>query len=116
MKVANCFNHLDFEWESPIWRHWVTDLAGATVLCATTAEVTVFLSGKSKTSPSTLGFTIWKPWWTPSVCRKFALLGHSQGGPIAIAYAVRRPERASHLVLCGAYSRGVRHREHPDAV
>src|SRR5258707_1867655 len=28
VKVANCFNHLDFEWESPIWRHWVRDLAG----------------------------------------------------------------------------------------
>ena len=27
VKVANCFNHLDFEWESPTWRHWVRDLA-----------------------------------------------------------------------------------------
>src|SRR5262249_40416019 len=27
IKVANCFNHLDFEWGSPIWRHWVRDLA-----------------------------------------------------------------------------------------
>src|SRR5689334_13648692 len=27
VKVANCFNHLDFEWESAIWRHWVRDLA-----------------------------------------------------------------------------------------
>ncbi len=27
VKVANCFNHVDFEWEGPIWRHWVRDLA-----------------------------------------------------------------------------------------
>ena len=27
VRVANCFNHLDFEWGSPIWRHWVRDLA-----------------------------------------------------------------------------------------
>jgi pimeloyl-ACP methyl ester carboxylesterase len=31
----------------------------------------------------------------------------------AIAYAARHPERVSHLVLCGAYTRGWRHREDP---
>jgi DNA-binding winged helix-turn-helix (wHTH) protein len=34
VKVANCFNHLDFEWESPIWRHWVRDLTQETQPCA----------------------------------------------------------------------------------
>jgi DNA-binding NarL/FixJ family response regulator len=37
---------------------------------------------------------------------RFPLLGMSQGGPIAIAYAVRHPERVSRLVLYGTYSRG----------
>ena len=37
---------------------------------------------------------------------RFALFGMSQGGAIAIAYAARRPERVSHLVLLGAYARG----------
>jgi pimeloyl-ACP methyl ester carboxylesterase/DNA-binding CsgD family transcriptional regulator len=36
----------------------------------------------------------------------FSLLGLSQGGPIAIAYAVRHPERVSHLIVYGAYARG----------
>jgi pimeloyl-ACP methyl ester carboxylesterase len=41
---------------------------------------------------------------------RFALLGISQGGAVATAYAVRHPERVSHLVLCGAYTKGWRHR------
>jgi pimeloyl-ACP methyl ester carboxylesterase/DNA-binding CsgD family transcriptional regulator len=38
--------------------------------------------------------------------KRFSLLGISQGGPIAIAYAVRHPERVSRLILSGAYARG----------
>lgn len=37
---------------------------------------------------------------------RFALLGRSQGGAIAIEYAARHPDRVSHLVLYGAYARG----------
>jgi pimeloyl-ACP methyl ester carboxylesterase/DNA-binding CsgD family transcriptional regulator len=41
---------------------------------------------------------------------RFALLGLSHGASIAIAYAVRHPERVSHLVLYGGYVRGRFHR------
>ncbi len=27
VKAANWLNHLDFEWESPIWKHWIAQLA-----------------------------------------------------------------------------------------
>jgi pimeloyl-ACP methyl ester carboxylesterase/DNA-binding winged helix-turn-helix (wHTH) protein len=37
---------------------------------------------------------------------RFALLGRSQGGAIAIRYAARHPERVSKLVVCGGFSRG----------
>ena len=37
---------------------------------------------------------------------RFPLLGLSQGGAVAIAYAVRHPERVTRLVLVGAYARG----------
>jgi len=37
---------------------------------------------------------------------RFPLLGISQGASIAVAYAVRHPERVSRLVLYGGYSRG----------
>jgi DNA-binding NarL/FixJ family response regulator len=44
------------------------------------------------------------------------LFGMSQGGAIAIAYAARRPERVSHLVLFGAYAKGMLRREVSDQV
>jgi pimeloyl-ACP methyl ester carboxylesterase len=41
---------------------------------------------------------------------RIALLGISQGAPIAIAYAARHPERVSRLVLCGGFALGWRKR------
>ena len=42
---------------------------------------------------------------------RFALYGTSQGAPIAISYAVRHPERVSHLILHGGYATGRNLRE-----
>ncbi len=41
---------------------------------------------------------------------KVAILGLSQGASVSLAYALRHPERISHLVLSGGYSRGRKHR------
>ncbi len=45
-----------------------------------------------------------------------ALLGISQGGPVATVYAARHPERVSHLVLYGTYARGKSRRGDPGQV
>jgi pimeloyl-ACP methyl ester carboxylesterase len=45
---------------------------------------------------------------------RFALLGISRGGPIAIAYAVKHPERVSHLVLYGSFPAGLNHVGSPE--
>src|SRR5207244_10103790 len=37
---------------------------------------------------------------------RFPILGIRHGGRVAIAYAVRYPERVSHLMLYGCYARG----------
>lgn len=44
---------------------------------------------------------------------RVSLLGISQGGPVAIGFAVRYPERVSHLILYGTYARGMTRRDDP---
>ena len=46
---------------------------------------------------------------------RFALLGISQGCAVSIAYAVRHPERVSHLVLLGGYAVGWKKRARSEA-
>ena len=116
VKVATCFNHLDFEWESPIWRHWVRDLARGYSIVRYDGRG----NGLGEWDVKDISFEAWihdlETVVDAAGLSRFALMGNSQGGAIAIAYAVRHPERVSHLVLCGGYSRGARHRERPDAV
>jgi len=116
VKVADCFNHLDFEWDSPIWRHWVRELGNDFSLVRYDGRG----SGLSDWEVEDVSFEAWihdlERVVDAAGLEKFALMGHSQGGAVAIAYAVRHPERVSHLILWGGYARGAYHRDVPDAV
>jgi pimeloyl-ACP methyl ester carboxylesterase len=46
---------------------------------------------------------------------RFALLGISQGCAVSVAYAVRHPERVSHLVLLGGFAVGWKKRARTEA-
>jgi len=111
VRVANCFNHLDFEWGSPIWRHWVRDLAQGHSLLRYDGRG----NGLSERNVDDFSLDAWVQDLETVVnaagLQKFAVMGHSQGSAVAIAYAVRHPERISHLILCGSYSRGACYRE-----
>jgi len=116
VRVANCFNHLDFEWGSPIWRHWVRDLARGHSLLRYDGRG----NGLSQRDVDDFSLDAWVQDLETVVdaagLDTFALMGHSQGSSVAIAYAVRHPERVSHLILCGAYARGACHRESADVL
>jgi pimeloyl-ACP methyl ester carboxylesterase len=116
VKVANCFNHLDYEWQSPIWQHWVNDFTRGYSLFRYDGRG----NGLSEWHCDDISFEAWVRDLETVVdaagLERFALMGISQGGAVAIAYAVRHPDRVSHLILCGAYSRGVVHRGRPESV
>lgn len=111
VKAANWLTHLEFDWESPIWRHWLEELGRGHTLVRYDERG----CGLSDWEVENLSLEAWLSDLETVVdaagLDRFALLGISQGGAIALAYAVRHPERVTHLVLYGAYARGRMKRE-----
>jgi pimeloyl-ACP methyl ester carboxylesterase/DNA-binding winged helix-turn-helix (wHTH) protein len=109
VKAPNWLTHLDFEWDSPIWRHWWSALS----LHHRVVRYDERGTGMSQRDAPDVNFDIWVRDLETVVdaagLDRFSLLGISRGGPIAIAYAVKHPQRVTHLVLYGAFSAGLNH-------
>jgi serine/threonine protein kinase/pimeloyl-ACP methyl ester carboxylesterase/tetratricopeptide (TPR) repeat protein len=110
VKAANWLSHLEFDWQSPVWRHWLRELPRYHRL------VRYDERGCGLSGWNVEDFTL--DAWVRDLeavvdslkLDRFPLYGMSQGGPIAIAYAARHPEKVSHLILYGSYARGRAHR------
>ena len=106
VKVSNWLSHLEHDRESPVWRHWIAELSRD----HTYLRYDERGCGLSDWEVPELSFEAWVNDLETVVdaagVERFPLLGISQGASIAIAYAVRHPERVSHLILHGAYARG----------
>ncbi len=109
VKASNWLTHLDFEWGSPIWRHWYTALSRHHRLVRYDERG----NGMSERDVPDVSFATWVRDLETVVdaagLDRFPLLGISRGGPIAIAYAVKHPERVTQLVLYGAFAVGLNH-------
>src|SRR5262245_12577654 len=114
VRASNWLTHLDLEWGSPIWRHWWSALS----LHHRVIRYDERGNGMSQRDVSDVSFDTWVRDLETIVdaagLDRFPLLGISRGGPIAIAYAVKHPERVSHLVLYGAFAAGLNHTGTPD--
>lgn len=106
VRAANWMTHLGYDIESPVWRHWVRDLS----LHHRFIRYDERGCGLSDWDATDFTFDDWVADLESVVealgLERFPLLGVSQGGAVAVAYAARHPERVSKLVLCGAYARG----------
>jgi pimeloyl-ACP methyl ester carboxylesterase/DNA-binding CsgD family transcriptional regulator len=115
VKAANWLTHLEFEWHSPVWRHWIRFFSDH-FRFVRYDERGCGLSDRR----APLGVDRWVT-DLEAVCEAaqpegpFALLGMSQGTHSSVSYAVRYPERVSHLILYGGYARGYERRGNPDA-
>lgn len=114
IKAANWLNHLELDWQSPIWSPLFQELARDHCLVRYDERG----NGMSDWGVQDLGFDAFV---TDLECvveasghDRFPLLGLSQGVAVAIEYAVRHPEKVSHLVLWGGYAAGWRIDGDPD--
>jgi pimeloyl-ACP methyl ester carboxylesterase/DNA-binding CsgD family transcriptional regulator len=107
VKAANWLTHLEYEWESPVWKHWLR-----------------FFSAQGRFvryDERGCGMSEWQPGpitidqWIDDLASVIdavrpdapvTLLGISQGAPACIGYAIRHPERVARMILYGGYARG----------
>ena len=109
VKPANWLTHLEVDWNSPVWRHWLTELGRGHTLIRYDARGCGLSDHDAEIS-----FEFWvrdmEAVADAAGLERFSLLGISQGCAVAIAYAVRHPERVDKLVLYGGYAIGRRYR------
>jgi pimeloyl-ACP methyl ester carboxylesterase/DNA-binding CsgD family transcriptional regulator len=115
IKGANWMTHLEYEWESPVWRHWIHFFSNHFRFVRHDERG----CGMTDWNVGDLSFARWVEDLEAVIAaanpqEPFALLGISQGAATCLAYAVRHPERVSRLVLYGGYARGTFQRGDPD--
>ncbi|QLC26761.1 alpha/beta fold hydrolase [Parasphingopyxis algicola] len=116
VKTANWLNHLEYEWESPIWSHWIHELSREHRLLRYDERG----NGLSDWKVEDMSFEAFVDDLETVVAAAgfdgFDLFGISQGCAVSIAYAVRHPERVRSLILHGGYATGWKVRSDPEEV
>jgi pimeloyl-ACP methyl ester carboxylesterase/DNA-binding CsgD family transcriptional regulator len=106
LKAANWLSHLEFDWQSPVWKHWWEALSEHFTLIRYDERG----CGLSDWDVPEFSFDAWVRDLEAVIdtvkLDRFALLGISRGAAVSIAYAVKHPEKVSHLILYGGYVQG----------
>jgi DNA-binding winged helix-turn-helix (wHTH) protein/pimeloyl-ACP methyl ester carboxylesterase len=114
VKAATWLTHVEHDWVSPVWRHWLVELGRRFRYIRYDARGGG-LSDRDLSGSRIDDLTSWTTDLETAAdsagAERFVLFAMSQGGGPALDFAVRYPERVSHLVLLGCYSRGMRRRD-----
>ena len=115
LRAAHWLSHCHHDLDSPVWRPWLAAFARQYRFvrydprgCGLSDRFVADLSFDAwQTDLNAVAATIADP--------RFVLLGLSQGGALAIRFALAHPGRVSHLVLLNAYAQGGRVRAGSEA-
>ena len=103
--ISTCWlSHLQFDWESPVWRHFLADLGRSPRSSASTSAGTDSRTGTSTDFSLEARIADLEAVADHAGFERFALMAMAQGGPPAIAYAARHPERVTRLIFYGSYA------------
>ena len=106
VKVANYMSHVGYDWDSPVWVHWLNELTRDHTLIYYDERG----SGLSDWNAEDISFEAWVRDLEAVVdatgIQRFPLFAMSQAGAVAVAYAARHPDKVSRMILHGAYARG----------
>lgn len=114
--IAACWlSHLQHDWQSPVWRHFLEDLGDiATVIRydergfgLSDRDVDDFSLERRLADLETLV--------EAAGLDRFAILGMSGQAPVALAYAARHPERITRLIAYGASAGGALGGDDPES-
>ena len=107
VKASNWLTHLEYEWHSPVWRHWMEFLSGHFRFirydergCGMTDWNASDLSYERQVADLAEVIA------AARIEEPFTLLGVSQGGSTCVRYAISHPERVKRIILYGAYAQG----------
>jgi pimeloyl-ACP methyl ester carboxylesterase/DNA-binding CsgD family transcriptional regulator len=105
VKAANWFSHVEFDWNSPVWRHWHTELARHHTYyrfdrrgCGLSDwDVEQSFDGFYADLEAVV---------EAAGLKQFPLYGMGYGAAVAATYAARNPGKVSRLVVYGSFARG----------
>lgn len=104
--VANWLSHVQYDWDSPVWRHWINELSKYHTLIRYDQRC-CGLSDRG-TKECSLNGWIRDMEAVIKACNLdcFDMLGVCQGGPVGITYATRHPGQIQNMILYGSFARG----------
>lgn len=115
VRSAHWMGHLEYDWELPIFRHSLLELAKSFTLVRYDARG----NGLSDWDVGEISFDAWVSDMETVVdaagLDRFPLLGYSQGCAVSVAYAAKHPDRVSHLILYGGFAAGIHKRPNTTA-
>ena len=116
VKAANWLTHLEYEWESPIWRHWIRFFSDRWRFVRYDERG----CGMSEWREGALSLERWADDLGAVIDaaqpdQPVTLVGISQGATTCIQYALDHPGRVARMILYGGYARGARRRGVPSA-
>jgi pimeloyl-ACP methyl ester carboxylesterase/DNA-binding CsgD family transcriptional regulator len=116
VKAANWLTHLEYDLESPVWKHWTQFFSAHSRFIRYDERG----SGMSDWGGGAAALSVEQ--WADDLSSVIdaarpespvTLLGISQGAAACIRYAIRHPERVARLILYGGYARGALKRGSP---